>query len=62
MEYARQEYWSELPFPPTGDLPDPRIEPVSPSLAGYQCTTWESHLLRITDKKKGHAKLPGEND
>ena len=29
-----QEYWSGLPFPSPGDLPDPNIEPVSPALAG----------------------------
>ena len=32
MEFSRQEYWSELPFPPPGDLPDPGIEPMSPAL------------------------------
>ena len=26
MEFSRQEYWSGLPFPPAGDLPDPGIE------------------------------------
>ena len=26
MEFSRQEYWSGLPFPPPGDLPDPGIE------------------------------------
>ena len=31
MEFSRQEYWSGLPFPPPGDLPNPRIEPKSPS-------------------------------
>ena len=30
MRFSRQEYWSVLPFPPTGDLPDPGIEPTSP--------------------------------
>ena len=30
MEFFRQEYWSGLPFPPPGDLPDPRIEPTAP--------------------------------
>ena len=25
MEFSRQEYWSGLPFPPPGDLPDPGI-------------------------------------
>ena len=34
MGFPRQEYWSGLPFPPPGDLPDPGIEPVSPALAG----------------------------
>ena len=28
----RQEYWSGLPFPSPGDLPDPGIEPGSPTL------------------------------
>ena len=32
MEFSRQEYWSGLPFPPSGDLPDPGIEPQSPTL------------------------------
>ena len=27
MEFSRQEYWSGVPFPPPGDLPDPKIEP-----------------------------------
>ena len=30
VEFSRQEYWSELPFPPPGDLPDLGIEPASP--------------------------------
>ena len=29
---SRQEYWSGLPFPPPGDLPDPGIKPASPTL------------------------------
>ena len=32
MEFSRQEYWSGLPFPSLGDLPDPEIEPRSPAL------------------------------
>ena len=31
MGFPRQGYWSGLPFPTPGDLPDPRIEPVSPA-------------------------------
>ena len=37
MEFSRQEYWSGLPFPSPGDLPDPGIKPgsfKSPALAG----------------------------
>ena len=53
MEFFRQEYWSGLPFPPPGDLPNPGIKPtslVSPSLAGgflTTKTTWEAlfHLM-----------------
>ena len=32
VEFSRQGYWSELPFPSPGDLPDPGIEPRSPIL------------------------------
>ena len=32
MEFSRQEYWSRLPFPSPGDLPDPGIKPGSPAL------------------------------
>ena len=37
MEYSRLEFWSGLPFPSPGDLPDPRVKPetfTSPALAG----------------------------
>ena len=30
MGFPRQEYWSELPFPPPGDLPNPGVKTVSP--------------------------------
>ena len=48
VEFLRQEFWSGLPFPTPGYLPDAGIKPVSlasPSLAGwllYHCTTWEA--------------------
>ena len=32
MGFSRQEYWSGLPFPPPGDLPDPGIKAMSPAL------------------------------
>ena len=40
MGFLRKEYWSGLPCPPTGDLPDPGIEPKSPALAdGFSATS-----------------------
>ena len=41
-KFSRQEYWSGLPFPPSGDLPDPGTEPkslASPALAAGFFTT-----------------------
>ena len=37
--FPRQEYWSGLPFPPLGNLPNPGIEPTSSALAGGFFTT-----------------------
>ena len=34
--FSRQEYWSGLPWPPPGDLPDPGIEPASPASPAFQ--------------------------
>ena len=31
MEFPKQEYWSELPFPSPGALPDPGIKPRAPA-------------------------------
>ena len=39
MGFARQEYWSGLPFPSPGDLPSPGFESVSPALVGEFFTT-----------------------
>ena len=42
MGFFRQEYWSGLPFPPPGDLPDPAMElasPASPTLVDRFFTT-----------------------
>ena len=50
MGLSRQEYWSALPCPPPGDLPDPGVKPssiMSPALAGRFFTTrtiWEASL------------------
>ena len=45
MGFSRQEYWSGLPFPSPGDLPNPGIEPGSPTLQADALT----------------AELPGKN-
>jgi len=40
--FSRQEYWNQFPFPPSGDLPNPGVEPKSlesPVLAGRFFTT-----------------------
>ena len=45
MEFSTQEYWSELPIPTPGTLPDPGIKPMSlmsPALAGQFFTTTPS--------------------
>ena len=39
MGFSRQEYWSGLPFPSPGDLPDPEIEPRSPTLQADALTS-----------------------
>ena len=36
MRLSRQEYWSSLPCPPPGDLPNPGMEPVSPVAPALQ--------------------------
>ena len=55
MVFSRQEYWSGLPCPPPGDLPNPGTEHVSlmsPELAGgffTASTTWEAQLCEVMD-------------
>ena len=39
MEFSRQEYWSGLPFPSPGDLPNPGIKPRSPTLQADALTS-----------------------
>ena len=51
IKSSRQEYWSGLPFPPPGDLPDPGIETGSPALVGGCFTTsatWEARVPLVT--------------
>ena len=55
MGFPRQEYWSRLPFPSPGDLPDPGIElvsPASPTFAGRFFTTEPPGKPKVDRKKK----------
>ena len=47
MEFSVQEYWSGLPFPSPGDLPDPGMEPLSPASLALQA---DSLLLETLGK------------
>ena len=72
MRFPRQEYWSVLPCPSPGDLPDPGIEPMSlesPALAGRLFTTsatWEApisgsmflYIFQIKYRTKQNKKAP----
>ena len=46
MEFSRREYWSGVPFPSPGDLPNPGIEPRSPALQAdvYHLSHQWSHI------------------
>ena len=69
MGVPRHEYWSGLPFPPPGHLPDPGTEPPSPALAGEFFTTepqgklthWKSPELGEAwrQKEKGGRRRDG---
>ena len=65
MGFSRQEYWSGLPCPPPGDLPDPGIELaflMFPALAGRfftTSTTWEAQI-RHRQQNKGTRNSSGE--
>ena len=65
MGFFRQEYWSGLPFPSPGDLPDPGIEPGSPTLEADALTSEPpGHEIRLIKsdnrkkKKKGEVTCP----
>ena len=53
MGFSRQEYWSGLPFPSPGDLPNPGIEPRSPALQAvtFLWATREAQLINSITQK-----------
>ena len=52
MEFSRQEYWSGLPFPSPGDLPDPGVEPGCPTLQAdsLPSDSWGKPYLGMNSK------------
>ena len=57
MEFPRQEYWSGLPCPPPGNLPNPGIKPRSPSL---QVDSLPVELQFRPNLKAGKADVPAQ--
>ena len=57
MGFSRQEYWSGLPFPSPGDLPDPGIEPRSPTLEADALTSEPPGKPNYTPLKKKDTSL-----
>ena len=60
MGFSRQEYWSGLPFPPPGDLPNPGIKlesPASPALVGRFFIN-ELSGIWVVPKEFGHFSHP----
>ena len=54
MGFSRQQYWSELPSPSPGDLPNPETEPKSPTLQEDAFTVWATR-----DKPRGKCAKVG---
>ena len=61
MVFSRQEYWTGLPFPSPGDLPDPGVKHGSPALQADSCPTelpWKPSVkIKTLSYKQGHQKL-----
>ena len=53
MRFSKQQYWSGLPCPPPGGLPDPGIKPT------YLCLHWQVGSLPLAplEWQKHHSKL-----
>ena len=60
MGFPKQEYWSGLPFPPSWDLPNPGIEPMSPALLHYYADSLP--LSHLGSPKPQNKKLKNKNE
>ena len=56
MEFSRQEYWSGLPYPSPGDLPNPGIQPGSPRLKADSLPSEPPEFRGIKFKTEGTLK------
>ena len=71
MGFSRQEYWSGLPFPSPGDLPDPGIEPGSPTVQADAVTSEppgkpreqqeKAQVSKRTNKGENKARINGSS-
>ena len=59
MGFSGQEYWSGLPLPPPGYLPNPAIEPMSPALQADSLPL--SHLEMLLHNLQGTGQRPAMN-
>ena len=60
MRFSRQEYWSVLPFPSPGDLPDPGIKPRSPALEADALTSVKRREAKSKGEKERYTHLNAE--
>src|SRR5574341_4409 len=61
MGFSRQEYWSGLPFPTPGDLPDPGIKPSSPTRQLGEPTAQEVEEERpVVGRRIDQERVPGD--
>ena len=58
VKFSRQEYWNGLPFPSPGDLPDPGIEPRSPTLQADALPSEPPGKPTMLDAKNTNLMLP----
>ena len=59
MGFSRQDYWSGLPFPSPGDLPNPGIEPGSPALRAEALPSEPPNWMRTNQIKFVAFLFPG---
>ena len=53
MRFSRQGYWSGVPFPSSGDLPNPGIEPGSPALQADSLPSEHPEYIRVCFPQMG---------